>query len=151
MLFSFIIIFILTHMCNTKGLFKSKLVKNTVLIISILSVNSAFQLNSLFSSPYIKDRYDKTYQNYYVLWGWGCKQTTYQNTVFFTALWYQIKWTTLSSLLFLTPFLPVLTAAIKYLVLSCGCCYECKMRCKMCHTGCCMKCCGKLFVKKPAK
>lgn len=151
MIFSLTIISAITQILDGNGTltFKSQLIKDSVIIITTLCLNSTLQLNSLYGASFVNNYWYSSFT--YFFWGWGSKFATSQNNLFFTPLWYQLKWTSLLSLLFLTPFLPVFIAAIKYLVLNCGCCYECKMRCKMCKSGCCLDCCEKVVDKKPTK
>ena len=71
MVFSFTIISAITKILDGNGAltFKSQLVKNTVIVITMLFLNSALQLNSLYGSSYVNNTWASSLA--YFFWGWG--------------------------------------------------------------------------------
>jgi hypothetical protein len=126
--------------------FKNKRVKVTFEIIFLITLNLAVILTPIYGTTYIPSDMFKSISAYFIIWGWGNKNGPTQNTNFFTPLWYQNHSSTVISIMFITPFIPIITSAIIYLLLKCGICYELK-RCNKCTEGCC----GSDEKGKPAK
>jgi hypothetical protein len=73
MIFSLTLISAITKIVdgNNTLTFKSQVVKNTVQIITMLFLNSAMQLNSIFGSSFVENTWASSIA--YFFWGWGCK------------------------------------------------------------------------------
>lgn len=97
----------------------------------------AVLLTPIFGTTYIPSDMFKSISAYFIVWGWGNKNGPTQNTNFFTPLWYQNHWATINSILFVTPFIPIIMGTLVYLFIKCGICYEIKTRIKSCSDGCC--------------
>jgi hypothetical protein len=99
----------------------------------VISEASTISFTPIFGSPFLPVKFLKAME--FCFWGWGDKNQTAQNMLFFTPLWYQNNYGNVRSALFITPFVKPGLDLFKYLVCG-GCAYECKTRCRC---GCCSK------------